>query len=136
MSKSKKHKEWADTIMVQPLNHQVMVVRPSNFALFSKHMKYHECAASFIEEVGHRVGLAERGEGACFYHDTSGNRILVLPDDYDEICVWHEALHAATWLWHYAGAELEVPRNDEVLTYTQGHIVRLLKKEIYKMEVE
>lgn len=58
--------------------------------------------------------------------------IMYLPEEYEERVVWHEALHATTRLWYDAGAGLDSMVNDEVLTYTQGYIVGLIK-ELYKL---
>lgn len=60
------------------------------------------------------------------------NYAMFLPEEYNEVTTWHECLHAATRLWYDAGAELDSMMNDEVLTYTQGHIVGLIK-ELYKL---
>lgn len=58
--------------------------------------------------------------------------IMYLPEEYDDVVVYHEALHATTKLWEDAGAELDSCKNDEVLTYTQGYIVAEIKK-LYKL---
>lgn len=65
--------------------------------------------------------------------DTSGLFICVGPylliwveDPDDPVVVAHEALHAATYVWEKAGANLHVYNNDEVLTYTMGHIMDLI----------
>jgi hypothetical protein len=72
---------------------------------------------------------ASYSQGA-FFHTPAGY-ILFLPEEYNEETTWHEALHATTKMWGDAGAQLDVLENDEVLTYTQEHIVRLIKEALY-----
>lgn len=124
--------KWADSIIVQPMELPVMVVRPSNLALFLEHMEHHKCSKHFQADIAFHLAKTDNG-GACFYFDNK-NYILLLADEWDETSVFHEALHCAIRLWHDVGAKLKVPQNEEVLTYTQGHIVALLKKHIYKVK--
>jgi hypothetical protein len=135
MGKKFKHpRDWADTITVQPMAFPVLVVTPSSLAKFLEHMEHHECGKHFQADIIHHTEKAKNG-GACFYFD-SGNYILLLPAEWDDESVFHEALHCAIRLWHDVGARLQLPRNEEVLTYTQGHIVQMLKKQIYNMKVK
>jgi len=50
--------------------------------------------------------------------------VMVLPEDFQTETVYHEALHCAMTMWEQAGAELDMTRNQEVVTYTQTHIVQ------------
>lgn len=61
--------------------------------------------------------------------------VMTLPAVYSEETIWHEALHVTMYMWDYAGAQLDPHHNDEVYTYTQGHIVRLINKCFYHREV-
>lgn len=122
-------KHWPDIIRVQPMNFPVMVVRPSSLAMFLEHMEHHKCGKHFQAEVHDQVERVQSG-GASFYFGGE-NYILFLPDEWDDINVFHEALHCAIRLWDDVGADLSLPENEEVLTYTQGHIVKLLKKKFY-----
>jgi hypothetical protein len=137
MSKPKHPKDWLDTIWVQPIDRCIYVVRPSSLAKFVEHMEYHGCNKYFIKDVKKMTKHVKATPGnATYYSDDAGNNIMVLPDEYDEMATYHEALHAAVRLWHNIGAQLKLPRNDEVLTYTQGDIVRNIKRQIYKMKVK
>lgn len=122
-------KHWMDTIVVQPMDFAVLVVRPSSLAMFIEHMEHHKCDKHFQADVHEQIASVQSG-GASFYSSESTN-ILFLPDEWDDIVVFHEALHCAVHLWDIAGANLQLPDNDEVLTYTQGHVVNLLKKKFY-----
>ncbi len=53
--------------------------------------------------------------------------VIILPDEWVHSTVYHEALHAATRMWYDIGAELKVPENDEVLTYTVGYIADFIE---------
>ena len=137
MSKLKHPKDWLDTVWVQPLNHCIYVVRPSSLVMFVEHMKFHKCDKHFIRDVKEMVKHVKSCPGnATYYSDDVGNSIMVLPDEYDEMATYHEALHAAVRLWHRAGAKLKLPRNDEVLTYAQGDIVKSIKRQVYKLKVK
>lgn len=123
-------RNWADRIQVEPMQIWVMVVRPSSLAKFMEHMEYHGCGPHFKASIQEHIEKVTQG-GGCFYSDES-NYILMLPDEWNDIVVFHESLHCAVRLWHDVGADLALPDNEEVLTYTQGYIVRLLKKKFYK----
>lgn len=56
---------------------------------------------------------------------------IILPEHWDHGVVYHEALHAATAMWYDVGAELKVPDNDEVLTYTMNYIVNYIEEVCY-----
>ncbi|MEE8598924.1 MAG: hypothetical protein V3S69_05360 [Dehalococcoidales bacterium] len=60
---------------------------------------------------------------------------MYLPEEYVEQFVWHEALHCTTQMWYDAGGNIHSCENDEVLTYTQGYIVGMIK-ELYKLREE
>lgn len=66
----------------------------------------------------------------CFMFDELGHYLLLLPAEFNHHVVFHEALHAATRIWYDCGAQLEVPHNDEVLTYTMNYLVEQIE-EIY-----
>lgn len=132
MSKENKYTVWNDLVKVQPFNWDLFIVRPSSLAAFGKHMK--ECGwdkAARKEALSTMKEALDAG-GAMFYH----GQIMVLPDEWLESHVWHEALHAAIHYWEEAGAQLGLYDNQEVLTYTQGHIVKLVKEKVYTEEVE
>lgn len=122
-------KHWMDTIVVQPMDFTVLVVRPSSLAMFLEHMEHHECGKHFQADIQVQIDAVMNGGGSFFSSESS--YILLLPDEWDDIVVFHEALHCAIRLWDDVGADLILPDNEEVLTYTQGHIVKLLKKKFY-----
>lgn len=65
--------------------------------------------------------------------------ILHIPLDAEVSVIYHEALHCATRMYYDMGANLDAHYNDEVLCYTQTHIVEEINKfrEIYlNMRVE
>ena len=135
MSKKNKHEDWANTIWIEPFDWPILLVTPSNFAKFKKHMKFHKCSKEFIAECKVGMQYAING-GGCFYSDAGCNYIMFLPDTYNETTTYHECLHAAVHLWDRAGGNIKLPRNDEVLTYTQGYIVRLVKAHLYPSKEE
>lgn len=124
-------RKWKDIIRVQPMNWQVFVVRPSNLAAFADYLLKVGMHPVTTVECHHEWEQSLKGGGAMFT-EWAGNYILALPDTWDSELVYHEALHCAIRLWHDAGAKLELPLNEEVLTYTQGYIVRLLVEKFYK----
>lgn len=81
---------------------------------------------SFIRSFFSDCGMA----GGCLPL-ADGRILVILPDEYSSEIVYHEALHCATSMWYDVGANLEVPRNDEVLTYTQGFIANYIKEVCY-----
>lgn len=124
-------RKWKDIIKVEPLGWSVHVVRPSTLADF----------ANFLLSTGaHRVLVAEchndweesLESGGAMFTEWNGTYIMALPDEFVHELVYHEALHCAIRLWADAGAKLALPDNEEVLTYTQGYIVRLLVAKFYK----
>ena len=125
-------KHWNDFIVVHPMGFEVMVVRPSSLAMFLEHMDYHGCGPHFKADMQVHLHKVENG-GGCFYFDGE-NYILLLPDEWSDTVIYHEALHCAIRLWHDVGAGLLLPDNEEVLTYTQGYIVELLKQKFYKVK--
>lgn len=85
-----------------------------------------------LEDRFVRGMLADEGtEAAAILLLDDLNILMMLPEEWDEIAVWHESLHCATRMWYDVGAELKVPRNDEVLTYTQGYIASYIKEVCY-----
>lgn len=58
--------------------------------------------------------------------------LIWLEDRNDHISLAHEALHAATYVWHQAGADLHIHDNDEVTAYTMGHIMELIYNALEK----
>lgn len=133
MGKRKGH--WPDLIKVQPMDWQVFIVRPSSLAAFS------EMRLSIGDDPVQVIADNQMWEdglksGGAMFSVVNTNYILALPDEWNDELVYHEALHCASRLWHDAGAQLKLPRNDEVLTYTQGHIVKLLKQKFYKEQVK
>lgn len=61
----------------------------------------------------------------------NGEYHMILPEEWEAGTVHHEALHAATAMWYDIGAELEVPKNDEVLAYTMNYIADYIKEVCY-----
>ena len=55
---------------------------------------------------------------------------IALPKEYNPILTAHECLHAAIAIWSHAGANIALPDNDEVLTYTMDALHRMIK-DIY-----
>lgn len=52
----------------------------------------------------------------------NGVPFIYLQDEYNTITTAHECLHAAVYLWDSVGAQLSLPDNDEVLTYTMDYL--------------
>jgi len=57
--------------------------------------------------------------------------MIAIPEKYDAHVVYHEALHATTRMWYDLGANLEIPLNDEVLTYTMNYIAEYIEEHCY-----
>jgi len=95
-------------------------------------------ACAFIKRFGDIDGVTRfvNGEicGGFMWH-TDGSYAMVLPEKYDAHVTFHECLHAATRIWYDAGADLEVPCNDEVLTYMMNYLVEQIE-EIYNANQE
>lgn len=124
--------KWKTRILVQPMNWNVFVTTPSSLADFCQWLL--DSGADPVEVVKTQIVWRESlDSGGAMFSIWGENYILVLPDEFKDELVYHEALHCAVNLWADAGANLELPLNEEVLTYTQGHIVQLLKKHIYKL---
>jgi hypothetical protein len=124
-------RKWKDIIKVQPMNWQVFIVRPSSLADFSQfRLDLGDDPVEVVEDNA-SWDYCLRSGGAMFCC-RGPNYVMVIHDEWDHETTYHEALHCASRLWHDAGADLKLPRNDEVLTYTQGHIVRLLIEKFYK----
>lgn len=60
--------------------------------------------------------------------------IMYLPEQREEELIWHESLHMATALLDIHGIEIS-HKNDEVLAYLQGSIVREVDKVAYRPRV-
>lgn len=124
-------RKWKDVIKVQPMDWQVFVVRPSSLADFRDALLSWGHHPVTTAECHHEWEQSLSYGGAVFT-EWGGNYIMALPDTWDHELVYHEALHCAIRLWDDAGARLKLPGNEEVLTYTQGHIVKLLTEKFYK----
>lgn len=59
--------------------------------------------------------------------------VMMLPEEYDEIVVWHEALHATWFVFAQAGVKSDED-NHEHQCYTQGTIVDDIRQVAYGME--
>ena len=119
MLKVKYHK-----IRIEPCNATMRVFFDENtFRNYCKNAGYEDIANSVTDSGG--MFVAED----CFAYS------MYLPEEFNDQVVYHEALHCATRLWDDAGAELHSYNNDEVLTYTQGYIVAMLK-ELYLIREE
>lgn len=66
--------------------------------------------------------------GLFFWDDSC--YLMCLPDEFNAETVYHECFHACMRIWYDAGANLEFPQNDEVITYMQGIMVKKIE-EIY-----
>lgn len=65
-----------------------------------------------------------------------GNTYLMcLPEEFNAETVYHECFHACMRIWYDAGANLEFPQNDEVITYMQGTMVKKIE-ELYNAHKE
>lgn len=111
------------------------------------------CHKAIVQPMGWELRIYGGEEGWKHLHDDlkrHGGRVDMMPDcaaifvgydttlyihvgDLDEdgmpdslLAVVHEALHATTYVWETVGANLHVHHNDEVLAYTQGHILDLV----------
>lgn len=132
--RTQKVEPWPHIVRVQPFDWNIHIVAKSNLAgWFNYIMKLGEDPTWCVSNHQEIEKLLESG-GAHFYSDDQRNYVLMLPDKFKAELVYHEALHAAVCLWHDAGANLILPDNDEVLTYTTDHIVRLVKQH-YKSVV-
>ena len=56
--------------------------------------------------------------------------LICLPDEYNATTVFHECFHACMRVWYDAGADLQFPQNDEVITYMQGVMAKKIE-ELY-----
>lgn len=124
--------KWKTRIVVQPMNWNVFVTTPSSLAAFCQWLL--DQGADPVEVVKTQIVWEDSlSSGGAMFSIWGENYILVLPEEFDDQLVYHEALHCAINLWKDAGAQLDIDFNEEVLTYTQGHVVQLLKKHIYKI---
>lgn len=127
MSKENKYTVWQDRVSIQPFGWDLFVVRPSSLAAFSKHLKAGKLSKKMQKSFAKAAASIYGDGGAMFWQ----GQVLILQEEWDEISVWHEALHVAISFWEDAGADLHLYKNQEVLTYTQGHVVKLLKEKFY-----
>lgn len=78
--------------------------------------------ADFI--TGHKdMGMFTWEEGTSSY-------LICLPDEFNHGTVYHECFHACMRIWYDAGAGLQFPQNDEVVTYMQGVMAKKIE-ELY-----
>lgn len=124
MGKKAKYQIWNDRVSVQPFNWDLFIVTPSSLAAFEKHMKVSGFSKKKRKEIISTFDEVFRDGGAMFH----SGQVLVLAEEWNEKQVWHEALHTAIGFWQDAGAQLALEANQEVLTYTQGHIVDLVRE--------
>lgn len=76
-----------------------------------------------------------RGAVYRFAADDGLDRLVMhLPEQRDEEVLWHEALHMATTMMDIYGIEIS-HKNDEVLAYLQGSIVRQVDRVAYARAV-
>jgi hypothetical protein len=71
-------------------------------------------------------------QGGCIRIGGEGLILIVLPLHYDAGVIHHEAFHAASHMWYDVGADLQVPLNDEVLTYTMNYIADYITEVCYE----
>ncbi len=74
------------------------------------------CVGAFLYQIASEEG--------SFY-------MIALPDKWNPHITYHEALHASTRMWYDLGANLIVPENDEVLTYTMNYIAEYIEEKCY-----
>lgn len=89
-----------------------------------------EMAQRWMKRWGDVEGLELFVKGKIdggFLHN-NGNYAMVLPEKFDMHTVFHECLHAATRIWYDTGAELQVPQNDEVITYMMNYLVARIEE--------
>lgn len=127
--KVKKAKAWKYQFIVQPFNWTLNLVTPSCLDEFRKlRLKAGDDSVE-VERIYCSIRDDLESGGACCGSFSGGGKMTVaLPDEFDYTLAYHEAFHCATLLWDHAGANLAVPDNDEVLTYTADHVVREIKK--------
>lgn len=116
---------------IQPCNAQLIVFFDPDTLL--EFCAKHELV-ELSEDIHSNYESYSEGMTASFWHNDQQplNYVMLLPDEYVESVVWHEALHLTTRMWEQAGAELHFCHNDEVLTYTQGHVVEVIKRMYQK----
>lgn len=125
--KTKAPKVWKWQFTVQPFNWTLNLVTPSSLEEFRRFrekagddkIELEQCYRILSEHLSHG--------GACYIQWGGVEPVVALPDEFDYARTYHESFHCATLLWEHAGANLNVPDNDEVLTYTADHVVREIK---------
>lgn len=125
--KVKKAKAWKYQFVVQPFNWTLNLVTPSCLDAFRKFRLKAGDDVVEVEQCYKTINQHLSSGGACYIHFGEGEPVVALPDEFDCAQTYHEAFHCATLLWDHAGANLNVPDNDEVLTYTADHVVREIK---------
>ena len=78
-----------------------------------------------IEGLEHFI----RGDiDGVFLYCSNGAMCIALPAEFDMHITFHECLHAAGRIWYDAGAQIEVPKNDEILTYFMNYLVEQIER--------
>ena len=107
-------------ITVEPFGAKIVVARGET------------AMARELDVRGHTPGDLPRLAGAVYTFEDPDHPpvVIYLPEERNEQVLWHEALHLTNILLE--GHKVEVSeRNDEVMAYMQGYIVRLLDKAVY-----
>lgn len=68
----------------------------------------------------------------AMFWSSDGCYLMCLPEKFDHTAVYHECFHACMRIWYDAGAKLEFPQNDEVITYMQGFMAAKIE-QFYKL---
>ena len=109
---------WAN---IQPCNAQITVF--FNWDAFNAF-----CDKNDLVEMKELGDVGEQHNGSFISNDKQPFMyVMVLPEMFQTETVYHEALHCAMTMWEQAGAELHMTSNQEVLTYTQTHIVQQIQ---------
>lgn len=126
--KVKADKKWKYQFVVQPFDWTLNLVTPSCLEAFRRFREKAGDDKIELEQCYRVISAQLESGGACYIQWGGGvEPVVALPDNFDYAKTYHEAFHCATLLWEHAGANLNVPENDEVLTYTADHVVREIK---------
>lgn len=126
-SKKKKEKtlgEFGEFIIVQPYEVCVLVITDRD--------KFSELDHMLTGDVDEGFQYAS-GLSQVYDHPEIGHLfVMVVPNKYDEVTVWHEALHITHFVLEAVGVEVSKSHSSsEVQAYTQGHIVQMVKEECF-----
>lgn len=132
-------------VRIQPHNFVVAVVKESQIDDYADKCRAQrrvkrcaECMADIAEFQEKSHASMDNG-GAVTMEGHVGllhTIVVVLPDEYSEENVIHEALHVVIDTWTYAGKKLSFGGefdDSELLTYGQAQLVNEIRTKAYKL---